>query len=326
MILISPVYKFGSFICIFFDPGKTLINVSGADLFATSIANRVNSIDVINKDVDPLRQDQFEMAQMINVTEFDNLTVKLQATYIDQEYYHLDDNDHGNATDPLNGLVPGPLVIPTLRTFCLGTLTNVTTDRAFECSNASSYTEQYEINVVSDFDGPHNFTVGLYDYQSEAYNTYTIQTTAYLLMNDFDQHPYAALFSNQLNNHAGTLFYSVLAGTLASQRANLLAAAANGTAALAAAATALVPTIRNTCAGASAQNTGFNGTCIKDMPAEAGGLINDQRTANNSTAVYGEYYFTPLDNLKITLGGRYMDDRFITKSRKILYRSGKNFT
>ena len=316
----SPVDQGGSVSNTF--NALTLINVSGADLFATSIANRVNSIDVINKDLDPLRQDRFEMAQMINVTEFDNLTVKLQATYIDQEYYHLDDNDHGNATDPLNGLVPGPLVIPTLRTFCLGTLTNVSTDRSFECSNASSFTEQYEINVVSDFDGPHNFTVGLYDYQSEAYNTYTIQTTAYLLMNDFDQHPYAALFGNQLNDHAGTLFYSTLAGQIAANRTALLTAAAGGMTALAAEASTLVATIRATCAGASAVVQGYNGTCIKDMPAEAGGLINDQRTANNSTAVYGEYYFTPLDNLKITLGGRYMDDRFITKSRNGLSDGG----
>ena len=77
----------------------------------------------------------------------------------------------------------------------------------------------------------------------------------------------------------------------------------------------MAPAIRAACAAAAAANTSTNGTCIKDMPAEAGGLINDQRTGTNSTAVYGEYYFTPTDNLKFTLGGRYMDDRFITKSR-----------
>ena len=77
--------------------------------------------------------------------------------------------------------------------------------------DASSFTEQYEINIVSDFDGMHNFTFGAYD-QSEADNRYTIQTTAYLLMNDFDQHPYSALFGGTLDNHAGQTFYAVLAG------------------------------------------------------------------------------------------------------------------
>ena len=293
----------------------TLINASGADLFANTVAARTNDIDVINKDIDPSRQDTFEMAQLFNVTELDNMTIKLQATYIDSDYYHLDDNDHSNATIPLNGPF-GPMTIPTLRTKCLGTLTNVTTDRASECSDASGFTEQYEINIVSDFDGMHNFTVGAYDFQNEADNRYTIQTTAYLLMNDFDQHPYSALFGGALNDHAGQTFYATLAGTFAAQGTAIATAAAQGTTALATLLTGtLAPAIRAACAQAAAANTSTNGTCIKDMPAEAGGLINDQRTGTNSTAVYGEYYFTPTDNLKFTLGGRYMDDRFITKSR-----------
>ena len=80
------------------------------------------------------------------------------------------------------------------------------------------FTEQYEINIVSDFDGMHNFTFGAYDFQSEADNRYTIQTTAYLLMNDFDQHPYSALFGGTLDNHAGQTFYAVLAGAFQTQR------------------------------------------------------------------------------------------------------------
>jgi outer membrane receptor protein involved in Fe transport len=297
----------------------TDINASGSDLFATTVANRVNSIDVINKDIDPYRVENFEMAQVYNVTELDNMTIKLQATYIDGDYYHLDDNDHSNASLPLNGtLIPVGFTIPTLRTYCLGTLTGVTSDRASECSTATGYTEQYEINIVSDFDGMHNFTLGAYDYQSEQVNKYTIQTTAYLLMNDFDQHPYSALFGGALDDHAGQLFYSVFAQTLAGQASNIQTAAAGGQTALVNFLTGTIaPAIRTACAGAAATSAGAgtNATCIKDMPAEAGGLINDQRTGVNSTAVYGEYYFTPTDNFKITLGGRYMDDRFMTKSR-----------
>ena len=293
----------------------TLINFQGLDLFANTVAARTNDIDVINKDIDPSRQDNFEMAQLFNVTELDNMTIKLQATYIDSDYYHLDDNDHSNATIGLNGPF-GPMTIPTLRTKCLGTLTNVTTDRASECSDASGFTEQYEINIVSDFDGMHNFTVGAYDFQNEADNRYTIQTTAYLLMNDFDQHPYSALFGGTLDNHAGQNFYAVLAGAFQQNANAILTAAGQGQAALATLLTGTIgPGIAAACAAQAAANTSQNGTCIKDMPAEAGGLINDQRTGTNSTAIYGEYYFTPTDNLKFTLGGRYMDDRFMTKTR-----------
>ena len=49
------------------------------------------------------------------------------------------------------------------------------------------------------------------------------------------------------------------------------------------------------------------------MPAQAGGLITDQRTQRDSQAVYGEFYWDAADNLKITLGARYMDDRFGTQ-------------
>ena len=173
----------------------TNINASGADLFAATDAARINSIDAINKDTDPSRKDNFEMASLTNVTELDNMTVTLKATFIDSDYDHITDNDHSNATGALNSsFIPAPAFsIPTLRTFCLGDLTNVTTDRAFECSKVDITTEQFEINLVSDLDGPFNFTVGAYNYMDNTYNQYTIQTVAYLLLNDFDQHPYLSL-------------------------------------------------------------------------------------------------------------------------------------
>ena len=50
------------------------------------------------------------------------------------------------------------------------------------------------------------------------------------------------------------------------------------------------------------------------MPAQAGGLITDQRTQRDSQAVYGEFYWDATDSLKVTLGARYMDDRFATRT------------
>ena len=52
-------------------------------------------------------------------------------------------------------------------------------------------------------------------------------------MNDFDQHPYSALFGGTLDNHAGQTFYAVLAGAFQTNAAAIATAAGNGTAALA---------------------------------------------------------------------------------------------
>jgi outer membrane receptor protein involved in Fe transport len=295
----------------------TDINASGADLFAATDAARVNSIDSINKDVDPTRTENFEMGAITNVTELDDMTITLKATHINSAYEHTTDNDHSNATGALNGtFIPAPAFsIPTLRTVCFGDLKNVTTDRAFECTDLSGTSQQYEVNIVSDFDGPFNFVAGAYNYLDTLYSEYTIQTTAYLLLNDFDQHPYSPLFGGTLDDYGGQAFYSTFGATLAASAADITAAIQTGVGngltqaqALGAYLTTTVgPAIRATAACGA-------GLCTKDMPREAGGLISDQRTQRNSQAVYGEFYWDINDSLKLTLGGRYMDDRFSTRT------------
>jgi hypothetical protein len=182
---------------------------------------------------------------------------------------------------------------------------------ALGCTDAGFHDEQYEVNIVSDLSGPHNFTAGAYVYQSSAHNPYTIQTTSYLLLNDFDQHPYAPLFGGRLNGYGGQNFYQTLAVALQGNAAAIGAAAQQGTAQLVGLLSgAVADGIIAGCVGSAANNS----SCVKDMPAEAGGLINDQRTQRYGSALYGEYYFQATDNIKITLGGRYMDDRYTTQS------------
>ena len=307
----------------------TNVNASNTDFFAATAASAVADIDTVNKDTDPLRIETQEMFQLTNVMELDDYTVTFRGTYTDSRFQMFDDNDHGNATGTLNGSLIPSMVIPELRTLCKGTLTNVTTDMAFECADAGFHDEQYEVNVVSDLSGPHNFTAGAYVYQSSAHNPYTIQTTSYLLLNDFDQHPYATMFSGLLNSYGGQDFYTTFAGSLASNLVGigkavdgvggdgyaLAVAAAGGADADVAAlvnhlSTVTAPYIIANCEGSAANNS----SCIKDMPAEAGGLINDQRTQRYGSALYGEYYFQATDNIKLTLGARYMDDRYTTQS------------
>jgi outer membrane receptor protein involved in Fe transport len=288
----------------------TNVNAAGNDLYAATAASIGNDIDTVNKDTDPLRIETQEMFQLTNVMELDDFTVTFRGTYTDSRFQMFDDNDHSNATGALNGTLAPVMVIPELRTLCKGTLTNVTTDLNFECTDAGFHDEQYEVNIVSDLSGPHNFTAGAYVYQSSAHNPYSIQTLSYLLLNDFDQHPYAALFGGQLNDYGGQNFYQTLAVALQGNAAAIQTAAQAGTTQLVALLSGAVATgIKAACVGSAANNS----SCVKSMPAEAGGLINDQRTQRYGSAIYGEYYFQATDNIKITLGGRYMDDRYTSQ-------------
>ena len=288
----------------------TNVNAANNDLYAATVASIGNDIDTVNKDTDPLRIETQEMFQLTNVMELDDFTVTFKGTYTDSRFQMFDDNDHSNATGALNGTLAPVMVIPELRTLCKGTLTNVTTDLNIECADAGFHDEQYEVNIVSDLSGPHNFTAGAYVYQNSSHNPYSIQTLSYLLLNDFDQHPYAALFGGQLNDYGGQNFYQTLAVALQSNAAAIQAAAGQGTSQLVALLSGAVATgIKAGCVGSAANNS----SCVKSMPAEAGGLINDQRTQRYGSAIYGEYYFQATDNIKITLGGRYMDDRYTSQ-------------
>ena len=222
-----------------------------------------------------------------NVSELDELTVTVKGTFVDQDLRQFNDNDHSNASGALNSsFIPAPVFsIAELRTYCAGTLTNVTTDMAFECAQVDLTTQQYEVNVVSDFAGPFNFTAGAYVFKDNTHNQYNIQTTAYLLLNDFDQHPYSTsglfgTYTPTMNTFGGQAFYSVFAGALQQNAAALGAAVQQGgTAGLVAALQDQVgPGINQACQALNpAFGTGhptlsaFN-PCVKSMPAQAGGL------------------------------------------------------
>jgi len=316
------------------------INDGVSDYYANAGAGVLNNIDAVNKTRDAGRDQELDFAQLEYSTSFDvaqgGIDVKAKWSNSVNDYFHIDDNDHSNTTlDIGNAFQPvvagtGTLTIPTLDTVCYGTLTNVKRAESFECSTVNQEVNQWEVNLVSDFDGPFNFTAGAYVNDDKTKNAYTIQTTGYLLLNNFAQHPLSGLFTgaNSLDGYGGQRFYGITAATLA-------AAAAPGGALLTAIGaaggnifdpsvttitSALAPTIITACTGAmtaalaSATTGNQGGSCQKNMPAEAGGLISDQRTNRKDTAIYGELYFDLNDDMKVTLGARYMDDRYRTQS------------
>ena len=336
----------------FINPGSTISAL--ADQYVGANANISNNIDAINKTVDAKREQELDFAQLEYSTSFDvaqgGIDVRAKWTNSVNDYYHLDDNDHSNATVEISNAIfgnpnfspaLGQMTIASLPTHCVGTLTNVTFAGSTECSTVNTEENQWEVNMISDFDGPFNFTAGAYVVDNKAKNAYNIQTTGYLLLTDFGNHPLAAMFGGALDGYGGQAAYATIAGTLASPlgldaaaggpgplgtalATDLTAdptAGLTGTNTLAAGAT-LAAAIQTACEdlnpafsvpGHAAE--GFN-PCVKDMPPEAGGLISDQRTNRKDKAIYGELYFDLNDDMRLTLGARYMNDRFRSRSQQ----------
>ena len=310
----------------------TLI-ADGTDTLANSDTIRSSSIDIINKSFDAKRQQTNAITQLEWITGVEvapgDLEIRIKATNEDVAYYQVDDNDHGNAA--LNGvsgmigsaLLPrGAMTIASLPSHCFGTQTNVQFATSTECSRAETETNQFELNVVSDFDGPHNFVVGAYVNQSAGINEYNIGTTAYRLLTDFALHPLAStLFNGTLDTMGGQTGYGVMAATVAAQASNIIAAVTADGGTFGTNAQTLGAQL---AAGILGATQCANNACVMDMPAQAGGLITDQRTRIANKAVYGEYYYTFMDNFKLTLGARYMDDRFHTRSMQGLSNTAYN--
>mgnify|MGYP001308431019 FL=1 len=309
----------------------TLI-ADGTDTLANSDTIRSSSIDEFNKSRDAKRQQTSEFAQLEWITGATaapgDVEIRVKASNNIVAYYQRDDNDHGNAS--LNGvsgmigsaLLPrGAMTIASLPSHCFGTETNVQFSESTECSRLETEINQFEINAVSDFDN-HNFAVGAYVNQSNAINEYTIQTTGYQLLTDFALHPLAStLFNGTLDTMGGQTGYGVMAATVAAQASNILTAVTADGGTFGTNAQTLGAQL---AAGILGATQCANNACVKDMPAQAGGLITDQRTGITNKAVYGEYYYTFMDNFKLTLGARYMDDRFTTRSMQGLSDTAYN--
>ena len=76
----------------------------------------------------------------------------------------------------------------------------VDSSESVECSQDYDINRQSEINLISDFDGPHNFTAGLYMRENDNANNYILQTTGYQMLRSFDLHPYSdSLFGGAMD-------------------------------------------------------------------------------------------------------------------------------
>ena len=156
---------------------------------------------------------------------------------------------------------------------------NIDSDRTYEFSVVKTYGNQFEVSLISDFDGPFNYTIGAYSLDSKNHNVYQVQTASWNMISRAVQHPYnEALFGGALTGYGGTDFFTAL----------VLGAPAT-----------LAP------AGLMAL---LMSQPKYEVPAEIQGFINDDHVHTESFAVFGEMYYDLSDVTKLTLGLRYNDD------------------
>jgi outer membrane receptor protein involved in Fe transport len=159
--------------------------------------------------------------------------------------------------------------------------------------------------LISDYDGPVNYTVGIYNYQSSNDNETNIATGAGGMLSDVGDHAYfptLQFFSGGqiVAGEGGAAYFQSLATWFATLQA-------------------LGPTHPATAAAlASAlDNSG------KTTPRDGHGLIIDNHIKIEEKSLFGEVYFDISDDTKLTLGLRY--DEADVSQKQINDRFGSIF-
>ena len=242
----------------------------------------------------------------INHDLTDELLLTAKVSYETRDFHRMGDQDLGYTTSPLIGTgaalglppIEGYLCFGGERQFC----ETVDSERVYDFSDVNMHGTQMEVNLISDYDGPFNYTVGLYQIENKNDNVYLAQTAGTQFITSFGVHPYSAVVQSlgfpDWSSKAGIPFYGT-DGML-----KWLGLAGNALACQGGAPTCdptLIPALNALTAELSAMPDFV-------IPWELGGIVNDQNVLAKSTALYGEMYFDLSDDTKLTVGARYQDD------------------
>ena len=239
----------------------------------------------------------------INHDLTDDVLLTAKISYETRDFHQAGDQDQSYSTAPFGGSaaalgtppVEGFLCFGGERQFC----ETVNSERIYDFSDVNMHGTQMEVNVITDYDGPFNYTVGLYQIENRNDNVYLAQTAGSQFMTSFDVHPYSdvvqGLTGIDWSSKGGVPFYLSMLSWLA-VAPNALSCGAGGPCDL-----AQLGAFNNLTAAHNA---------LPDVviPWELGGIINDQNVLAKSTALYGEMYFDLSDDTKLTIGARYQDD------------------
>ena len=241
----------------------------------------------------------------INHDLTDSLLLTTKLSYETRDFHVSGDQDQGYTTSPFLGAGAGIGLAPVTGNLCYGSEYQqfcelVNSERQYDFSDVTTNGMQVEVNIVSDFEGPINYTVGLYQIENRNDNTYTVQTAGSQFMTSFANHPYSdvvkSLTGNDWSGKAGLGFYQGALGWLAT-----------------------VPNALSCLGGGPCDPAGLGAyqaataslSALPDfvIPTALGGIINDQNVNSTSQALYGELYVDISDDTKLTLGARYQDDK-----------------
>ena len=127
-----------------------------------------------------------------------------------RDYNHVDDNDKSVSPQTAFNTSLGIPFTADLEYDCIGVDSRGSPSN-IECSTADEDRQQFEVNWISDNDGPLNYTLGAYMYNSKYSNDYQVMTEGYVMNGDFRQHPYSDLiFGGQLDGYGGVTFWATL--------------------------------------------------------------------------------------------------------------------
>ncbi|MDA9315272.1 TonB-dependent receptor [Gammaproteobacteria bacterium] len=271
--------------------------------FDSSVAS--TDFSVVSLDREPTHSQKQTVANLqINHDLTENLLLTAKLSYETRDFHQSGDQDLGYSTTPFLGAGAAIGLAPVTGNLCFGGerqfCENVTTERVYDFSDVATNGMQVEVNLVSDFEGPINYTVGLYQIENRNDNTYTVQTAGSQFMTSFAVHPYSqvvkSLTGNDWSGKAGLGFYQDALSWLATVP-NALSCLGGGPCDLAG---------LGAYGAATAKQNAYPDFVI---PWELGGIINDQNVNSVSQAVYGELYVDLSDETKLTLGARYQDDK-----------------
>ena len=273
-----------------------------------------DSFDEIYLDLDPNRKQTLTHTTLEWINPRENGDLKVKATYGTRDYNHIDDNDKSVSpltqfTNGLSGLFGG--FTAELEYDCWGIQIRGAPTNS-ECSTTEEERTQFEVNWISDNDGPLNYTLGAYYHERTYMNDYQVMTEGYVMNGDFRQHPYSdTVFGGALDGYGGSPFW----GTLGALISAGLPAFQGGLITQDQFIGGIVQTIQNLNAGGltltstgTVPNPFGPGYMNSILPLELRGLINSEHGNQDSTSFFGEVYYELDDTTKLTFGLRYDDN------------------
>ena len=273
-----------------------------------------DNLDEIYLDLDPNRRQTLTHTTLEYINPRENGDLKVKFTYGTRDYNHIDDNDKSVSTQTqfTNGLsdIFGGFRAD-LEYDCWGVQDRGAPTNS-ECSTTEEERTQFEVNWISDNDGPLNYTLGAYYHERTYSNDYQVMTEGYVMNGDFRQHPYSdTVFGGQLDGYGGSSFWGTLGALIGAGLPDALA----GNITLDQLVASVVGNIQflnanglSLTADGPVPNPFGPGYMNSILPLELRGLINSEHGNQDSTSFFGEVYYELDDATKLTLGLRYDDN------------------